>query len=304
MNENLRLKYLELYENFSKKSIPEELKYIASQIRPDLIKNGNNSFEKFYSFGSYKFNLIVNYIKGEKEPYFSDLNFTELFQNPFATLDIPVKVKDENIDIDYLLSVITHEIRHIYDIFNIENDYEVLEFYKGMQLQIFRDTFFQKFTNYIYLCLEYELIARHNMLYPLFRWTEVTNKKELYNLYLETYSYESLLQLQNFDSNNFVDKFIEEDLIIYTNSFIKEIASETNFCSNKLDLINFYKKWEIFFKEKSKEYLDYVDNMFDEIINDIKNDKFNENKIWEYNEYRVNGAYKIFKEFYRKLFEL
>ena len=35
INEQLRLKFLKLYEDFSKKSTPDELKYIASKIRPD-----------------------------------------------------------------------------------------------------------------------------------------------------------------------------------------------------------------------------------------------------------------------------
>ena len=304
MNERLRLLYLKMYEDFSKKSIPEELKYIASQIRPDLINNGNKSFEKNYIFGSYKFNLIIDYIKGYREPYFSNLDFTEIFQTPYTILDIPVKVKDQNIDIDYLLSVIIHEVRHIYDIFNIESEYEVLDFYKGMQLQIFKNSSYQIFTNVIYLSLEHELIARHNMLYPSYRWLKITDKNKLDELYLKSYSYKSLIQLQNFDYIKFINKFKEEDLIIYTNEFIKIVAKETNFCNNKSDLISFYKKWSDFFKDKSNEYLKYVDNMLEEIITDIKNNHVFENKNWEYNEYIINGSYKIFKQFYNKIFSI
>ena len=158
LNEQLRLKYLHLFENFNKKSIPEELKYIASNVRPDLVKNGDNSFQKNYNFGSYKFNLIVNYKYGNKLPYFSNLKFSDVFNNPFSILDIPVEVQDIHIDINYLLSIITHEVRHIYDIFNIDSDYEVFDFYKNMQLSSYKGTEYQKFTSFIYLCLEHELI--------------------------------------------------------------------------------------------------------------------------------------------------
>ena len=30
--------------------------------------------------------------------------------------------------------------------------------------------------------------------------------------------------------------------------------------------------------------------------------KIYESKTWEYNEYKINGAYKIFKQFYNKIF--
>lgn len=303
IDEELRLKFLKLYEDFSKKSTPEELKYIASQIRPDLIKNGNSSFSKNYEFGNYRFNLNIDYTKGSKQPYFSDIYFTELFRDPEEHVNIPVKIIDEEIDINYLLSIITHEIRHLYDILHIINEYEVIEFYKGLQLEPFKKTPYNKFTNYVYLCLEHELIARHNMLYSMFRWLNVTDKKELYKLYLKTYSYESLTQLENFNHINFIAQFNEKSLIFYTNEFIKNVAKETNFCNNKEDLIHFYKKWSDFFKEKSTEYLNYVDDMLNDIIQDIQNDKTFENKFWEYNEYNINGAYKIFKEFYNQIFK-
>lgn len=303
IDEELRLKFLKLYEDFSKKSTPEELKYIASQIRPDLIKNGNSSFSKNYEFGNYRFNLNIDYTKGSKQPYFSDIYFTELFRDPEEHVNIPVKIIDEEIDINYLLSIITHEIRHIYDIFNIANEYEVVDFYKKMKIQIFKNTPYETFTHYIYLSLEHELIARHNMLYPLYRWLEVTDKNKLYQLYSETYSYKSLIQLENFNHTNFIAQFNDENLIFYTNEFIKNIANENNFCKNKEDLINYYKKWSDFFKEKSKEYLNYIDDMLNDIIQDIQNDKTFENKTWEYNEYNINGAYKIFKEFYKEIFQ-
>ena len=93
-------------------------------------------------------------------------------------------------------------------------------------------------------------------------------------------------------------------MIFYTNEFIKNFARENNFCKNKLDLIDYYKKWSDFFKSKSDEYLNYVDEMLNDIINDIENNKIFENKIWEYNEYNINGSFKIFKEFYNKIFKL
>ena len=45
------------------------------------------------------------------------------------------------------------------DIFNIENDYEVVEFYKGMQLQTFKDTLFQKLLG----LLMFQTFVFHNL---------------------------------------------------------------------------------------------------------------------------------------------
>jgi hypothetical protein len=136
----------------------------------------------------------------------------------------------------------------------------------------------------------------------MFRWLEIIDKNQLYDLYQKTFSYESLIKLQKFNHSEFINEFNEKDLIYYTNEFIKNIANDTNFCKNYSDLIIYYKKWEDFFKNKSTEYLNYVDSMLEEIINDIENNKTFESKNWEYNEYKISGAYKIFKEFYKQVF--
>ena len=80
MDEKLRLRYLELYEDFSKKSIPEELKYIFNQIRPDLIKNGNNSFSKNYIILGFDLNIIVDYKCGDKKPYYSNIDIYKIIK--------------------------------------------------------------------------------------------------------------------------------------------------------------------------------------------------------------------------------
>ena len=290
-----RLKFLSLYEDLSKKSIPEELKHMSSIIQEDLIENENNSFNKYYEFGSYQFNVIVDYKKGNKQAYYSNINIDKIFQNPEEIVDIVVKVIDNEIDITYLLSVIIHEIRHIYDLYNIIYEYDVKDFHKELDIQKFKGTDYFNFTNLIYLSLEHELIARHNMLYTMFRWSKITDKNELLKLYKKLFVYESLVQLKNFNSINFVNNFNENDLLDFTNFFIKDVARETNFCKNKYDLIDFYKKWEEFFIKKSIEFLNYVDSMFDEIISDITNNKTYEKINYSYNEYCISEQKKYLK---------
>lgn len=296
-------KHIELYEAFEEKSVPFVLKKMSLIIRNDILKNKQN-FIKDYSIDNFNFKVIIDFKKEKKYPYFSNINIYDIIKNPEKKLIIKIIAFDEILDVDYAVSVIIHELRHVYDILNINGEYEMIDFIKSLYIPKFRKTIFVNFINLIYLSLEHEIIARHNMLYPLLRWRNITNKSELYNIFKKTYTYDALIQLKNFNSIDFIHSFNIKDLIQFTNDFINDVAKEDNFCENIDDINNFYKKWEYFFQVKSKEFLKYVDDILDEIINDIdKGIPMIENKTNNYSSYSEHiggGAKKLFKKYYKK----
>jgi len=298
------LKHIYLFEDFNKKEIPDELKHISNVIRKDLVENGNNSSNKIYTFCSYEFNIIINYINKNKEPYFSNVNILNIFDNPDDVVDIPVTVQDKNIDFDYLISIITHEIRHIFDLYSLENEYELFGFYKERNLQQFKTTKYFNFSYLIYLSLEHELIARNNMIYPSFRWIGETDKQILINKYKTMYIYQSLNYLKEFDPVNFINSIDEKDLIKYTNTFIKDVARKTNFCHSKSDLLEYYTKWSIFFNEKHTEYYDHAIVEIDTVIKDIMKNKTYEKINYSYTELNYSIIKKLFDIFYKNIFNI
>jgi len=283
-------KYLKLFENFQDKSTPNLIKKICNIIRNDILKNGNSSFNKNYSIDDINLHIIVDYNLGNKQPYYSNVNIYDII-SLIEPVVIKVSVTDLNIDINYLMSIISHEIRHIYDIYTIVDDVEIEDFKKSMIVSKFKNQ--NQFISYIYLSLEHELIARHNMLYELFRWIEITDKSKLYEIFKKLYVYVALLQLNKFNSVDFVNNQNKSKLHNFTEEFSKDIGDIFNG-----DLYLYYMNWETFFKNKSKEFLSYVDDMLDDVIRDVQNKKIYErfNGFISYNENILNQTTsKIFK---------
>jgi hypothetical protein len=304
ISEKFKLTYLKMYEDFNDKNIPNILKKYIHIIRKDILVNDNKSFKKNYNIDSININLNVNYIYGNKQPYYSNINIYDIITNEDKPIDLSVKVVDINIDIDYLLSVIIHEIRHIYDIYTINEDNDMDSFIKTLKLEQFKNTNYYTFIYHVYLSLEHELIARNNMIYPIFRWINIIDKPKLYEIYKQTFVCEALNTLMDFDTVSFIKSIPIIDLLKYTNQFITDVAKDHNICKNEEDLYIYYNKWESFFKEKSQEYINNIDIIFDDIILDIQNDVVYEHKKYEYNENIIGGVYKIFKSFYNKIFNI
>jgi hypothetical protein len=310
IKEEFKLKYLQCYEAFQEKDIPNQLKKLSNIIRNDLINNGNNNFKKEYNLEFLNIIVIINYIKGKKESYYSNVNILDIISDFDKPIDIIVNIKDEEIDINHLLSIIIHETRHIYDIITINNNYDIHDFIKTIELNKynkFSSEAFEQFIYLVYLSLEHELLARNNMIYPSFRWLNIVNKNELIKIFNKTFIFKSLTFLKTFDSINFINYYLKkhniDSLINKTNNFIINVANDNNICKNKNDLLYFYKKFEDFFKSKSEEYYQYALNSIDDVINDIKNDKIYELKQYTYNEtYLMDNALIIFRNFYKKIF--
>ena len=316
MNNNRKMwsKYLKTFEDFEEKGIPDLIKSILPLIRKDLLLNGDKNFKKIYNISVYYSNIEVEIVftKSDKIEYKSKIDIMNIIDNiendSNNIIPIVILINDINVDIDYSLSVISHEIRHVYDLYTVNSEYDMKDFIKSMKLSNFyKNDKYKYFAMLIYLSLEHELIARNNMLYPRFRWFNITDKNELYKKYNETYTKTSLKYLSSFNSVEFVNSFNINELIALTNDFIRDVVFEDNFCKNIQDLFIFYKKWEIFFKEKSDEYLKYVDDMLDDVINDINNNNFNEKlaeRNYSYCEHNIQGVRKIFKQFYKQIFNL
>ncbi len=284
------LKYLKIFENFKEKSIPNLIKKISNIIRKDILINGNSSFNKNYSIDDINLNIIIDYKSGIKQPYYSSINIYDIISGVEPVI-IKILVTDINIDINYLMSVVSHEIRHVYDIYTVVDDVEIEDFKKSMVVSKFKNQ--NQFISHVYLSLEHELIARHNMLYELFRWIEITDKEKLYEIFKESYTYTALIQLNNFDSVKFINSQDMYKLKNFTEHFSKDIGDTFN-----SDLYSYYMNWETFFKNKSKEFLSYVDNMLNDVIQDVQNNKIYErlNGFISYNEDILNQtSSKIFK---------
>ena len=292
MKKKLNEKIIKLFEDFNHKSNPEIIKKICNSIRKDIINNGDRIFSKNYNIDDLNIDLFVDFTFNKKQPYYSNVNIYDII-NGVEPVQLKIIVVDESIDFDYLMSIISHEIRHIWDVYTVSSDYEIEDFKKSITITKFkRSGKMSKFINLVYLSLEHELIARHNMIYEMFRWKNITDKSKLMDLFEKSYINQALQYLKNF---SYIDILDEPELLNFTIEFSKNIGD--NFDG---DLEKYYKNWELFFKQKSDLFLSYVDDMIDDVISDIKNNKvYERNNIGfiSYNE-SIGSSYlkKIFNK--------
>lgn len=292
------LKYIKIFEEFQKE-IPQILKDVFYKIRKD-IGNPTSSFNKIldlndYNFIDTKINLTVNFNKlitnksyhDREIIYHSDINIYDLIHFK-KIIDVPIDITDVNIDIDKLCSIISHEMRHIYDVHVIDEDVDFHSFVSSLYLQNLkkgkRNKKFIYFLDMVYLSLEHELIARNTMIYENFINCRCS-KDKLYELFKKSFMYKSFILLNNFNYNELLNS---EKILENTNDFINFFGGDQ--CENKEDLILFYQKWKEYFALKSNEYLkesykvlDDVQNLINENENkkEIKNVKIMLKEIYE-----------------------
>ena len=272
------LKYIKLYEEFNKE-IPEELKNIFNKVRIELGKPLKSFIQIIdlneYGFKDIKIKVIVEFEKilptlpygDRKTIYGSNINVNDLLSNK-SIIDIPINIIDVSIDIDKLSSVVSHEIRHIYDFCNANDKSDMESFINVLRLNRLKENRknyeFLNFLDLVYLSLEHELIARNTMIYENFV-NCICSEEELIELFKDTYVYESLIILDTFDSNKIE---YTDELLNDTNDFIKYFAGDL--CNNEKDIIIFYQNWEKYFKMKSNEYMKEAYKVLDNLYNAIK----------------------------------
>ena len=277
--------YLIVEKSISNKSVPDIIKDIIEHVQN--VVNFNESFSKLfdYSDNNYfpiKFNIIYNIDKNSNlVDYISDVNIIDVIKDK-DIIDISVNIKDKDINIDKILSLIHHELRHIYDILTINSDHDIDSFLKIPIVMKYKNptSKFGKFIHLVYLSLEHELVARNSMIYHKLRNID---KDKILDKFKDTYIYKSLLQLNNFDVEKFISEFNIDDLLKITNDFIYDYKGY-NKVNNKQDLIEFYSKWKEYFHKKSEEYYIEALKMIDDIKNDI-NKPIIENKYHSYQDY-------------------
>jgi hypothetical protein len=278
------LKKLKEYLLENKEQVPIPIKKLCSLIY-DKIKNEEKSFSIYFDFTKklyfpISFNLNVEFIKNPINEYNSKIDTLSIIEKEFENFEIPIIISDERIQLNRLMSIIHHELRHIYDLITNTEDYDIESFYMNPVIFKMKQKYpkFKYFFDLVYLSTEHELVARNSMLYNYLRYMNIFDKEILYNEYTKTKSYEYLQWLKDFDYNDFIKSFDKTELINASNEFIELINKYRK--EKLLKIINdeglhsFYEKWQNSFKEKSEEYDRYVYSVIDDVINDVK--KYNE----------------------------
>ena len=272
-------KYIKLFEDMKYKDTIPELQNIIDIIKSKLKTiNKKKSFKEtidFYdnSFFPFKLLLNVDFNQSNDKTYHSDIDILYYLKTQSDDVEINITVYDTHIDLNEIASIIHHELRHILDIYSINDDADMESFLKINFIEQFKKGYkglnknLDNFMILIYCSLEHELIARNNMVYDKLKYLHIKDKKELIEKYKETWIYKYLKILSEFNSKSFVDSVPPKLLIDFSNILIKEYNKNLIIKSID-DLYYLYAGFEKYFKDKSYEYLELSDNTINKIINE------------------------------------
>jgi hypothetical protein len=272
----------------SERSIPDILKDISKKLKIDL-SNGIYNFNKTYEVEYLSFSININ---NNKNNYYSNIDLYKIINDMSINVNIEIDIP-KDFDIDYVVAITIHEIRHIYDIYTVNSENDMSSFINDFHIRKLKIGNYTNFIYLIYLSLEHELIARNNMIYPYIGFKNIT-KEESIKIVRESFIWKSLESLNNFNHIEFIKSINEKELIKLTNLFIKDVAKDYNICLDINDIIIFYKKWEDYFKNISVEW---ENELYKEI------DKIYEFKRYSYNENIIGGVNRLFLEIYFDLFK-
>ena len=228
-----------------KLAIHGDLKNLSSELTKELL-NVTLPYSKLLSFGGIEIDLIINKFRD----YYSNIDWIKFLNGDY---EIVIDVV-EDYDINYVVSMIIHEIRHMIDFSDENLNSGLSSFDIDRNLRKYNIDIFREFFTLVYISLEHELVARNNQIYPYIKFKNLT-KEESLEILKSSFIWKSIQMLRNFDYKNFVFKFNESDLMNITNGFIRDCLYDNgSSVESREDLLNFYRIWDEYFREVSEKW--------------------------------------------------
>ena len=243
-------------------TIDGDLKELSSKLTTEL-SNIKLPYTKLLNFGGIEVDIKI--IQSNKN--YSKVDWVKFLKGDY---EIIIEV-EENYDLNYAISTIIHELRHMLDFCDENLNSGLSSFDIDKNLRKYNIDIFNQFYILVYISLEHELVARNNQIYPYIKFKNLT-KEESIEILKKSFIWKALEMLKGFDYNGFINKFDISTLINITNNFIKDcLYDNESYIENIDELRNFYKIWDEYFNEISDKWkkllLREVDYVYERKIN-------------------------------------
>jgi len=262
-------------------TIHGDLKNLSLELTKEL-DNIELPYIKLLSFGGIEVDIKII----QSNRYYSKIDWIKFLEGDY---EIIIEV-EQDYDINYVVSTIIHEMRHMIDFTDENLNIGLSSFDMGKNLRKYNIDVFNEFYILVYISLEHELVARNNQIYPYIKFKNL-KKEQSIEILKQSFIWKALNMLKDFDYKNFINKFDEKVLINITNGFIKEcLYDNDSHIENNDELLSFYKIWDEYFNEISNKWekllLREVDIVYERRVN----------LIYEYKSYK-----DILKEIWFKI---
>jgi len=267
---------------YESKEIPNLLKNLTTTISNDLIGN-ETSFNKNYDIENDNFNVSFNVsiLNSKRSDIYATSDFGIYTSGKLKESNINIQMDVSNYNEVDLKRVITHELLHIYEIFNRINNKSQKDLQWRLSKNImdirhkYHSDFIKDFIYLIYLSLDHEINARVSEVYSILIEFRTTNKPILERELKKTTAWKYSDNLKNFDES--IYKIDYDEFLNFTrelNTLMKIKIKDLNFNIYNIpqsikDCKKIIKGWKIIFHKKGNYFQSKLSKIIDEVISDV-----------------------------------
>lgn len=266
-----------LYES---RGIPNILKEISANIYND-VKSDNIKHTYDYDLENFNVSLYVEIFNSDISEIYAKTTFGIYSSGKLKGSNIHIYLDKKNHSEIELKRVITHELLHVYEVFNRIKGGTKKDLQFGLNNVLikirnkYKSESIKELIFLIYLSLDQEINARVSETYTILIENRTDNKDILTSKLKETSAWKYSEKLLNFDSKKL--KYDDELLNFFIELNIEVLKKYKNLNFNiykipsKLqDAKKIVKSWNIIFKKKGNHFQEKLLKIVDEVINDVK----------------------------------
>ena len=321
---------------FESKGTPNIVRNIINRISTDINKIISNKTNEVISLDineevnigkkktltlKCKLRLIINF--SDKPGYNGNINFDTCIKSNFENCIINIYSPYENINKLYFYKSLSHELTHLYELYQIKDVFKKSSWKNAIALSNFdklklnNHRLVEYFRDIFYASLSHEIRAIVSSIEVLLIGLDTKDEDILRQELSKTTEWSRYKALCDFDPVVYVDDIIKEfnlDFVIRVFNLFNKMIDNKISIKNRDDLDRYFRNWKNYFTDVSEKCGIKIDNKIKEVVNGVSDDTYllevNDDKIISYSNYlkesnnRDTKLYELLYPDYRKYFSL
>ena len=245
------------------------------------------------------FNLIIDVEMSDEDNYSGFIDLQTVIKRNYTNFNLIIilKLKEKKINYSELFSIIQHELKHVYDYYKDSNRDTM---HQMVRMDLINKTYennkiLKQFLHLMYSATIHEMDAKCSMIYEKLRYLKTYDKSEVLKQFHKSHIYDELELLNDFSYKKFISSLTKDELLIFTKNLIENFYEDDFdiYYKDFNDVVTFYSKLELYFKQLYKKYLEKAYKIIDEII--LDNTTYNEVRYTTNIYYKDTNPNKIRK---------
>lgn len=235
--------------------------------------------------------------------YNGNINFEECIKSNFEDCEINISIPKKNTDKLKVYKSLSHELTHLYELYQIKDFFDRSSWIKSKNLNIFDRInksrgLIKYFRDIYYASLPHEIRANISSLEVFLFGLQSKDEEYIRKELSDTSEWSRYNAISEFNPEIYLNDLIEQYGLPFTitsfNIFNKILKIRIDI-DNKNDLFRYFKRWKKYFMEISKDYKNKVDSTIKDIVKDNVDNKYilenHDDRILKYSDYLTDVSY-------------